>query len=363
MNRPATGVAGPQPSGPDPAAQPPMAERLASWARHHYGPEASVESVAPMPGNAGLSFGFDVGRPGESGAASGVERLVIRVPPAGVRRKGNTDVLRQVPLLQAAAADGVPVPAVRWWGDDERWFGVPYLVVDRLPGRSLNLFAPEPDFFDLSPAGVRAVFRQAVEALVATHRVDWRSRLPEWDEPRSLEAEIAFWDPILGKGDDEGWISAGRELRDALLLTRPAEPDPGLVHGDFYSNNWVVDGEGRLRAVVDWEIAAIGPSLLDLGWLCMMYDPESWPPAQRARMGWAPAVEDIVGLYEDASGQPVPDVAWYRALAGFRLAAITSLNVRLQRRGQRPPDPVWDLMADSYPYRVAQARRLAGPGA
>ena len=48
-----------------------------------------------MPGHAGLSFGFTV----EHGEAR--DELVMRVPPKGVRRKGNTDVIRQVPLLQA----------------------------------------------------------------------------------------------------------------------------------------------------------------------------------------------------------------------------------------------------------------------
>jgi len=358
-------VSGPPAGGARQATERPMEDLLGAWARHHYGPEASVDAVSPMPGNAGISFGFDVTAP-ERGAGSDqapvVERLVIRVPPAGVRQKGNTDVLRQVPLLQALAAEGVPVPAVRWWGDDERWFGVPYLIVERLPGRSLNIFAPDPTFFDLSVTGVRSLFRQAVEALVATHRLDWRTRLPGWDEPRDLEAEIRYWEPILAKGDDDEWIAAGHDLRDALLASRPPDPEPGVIHGDFYNNNWVVDESGRLRAVVDWEISAIGPSLLDLGWLCMMYDPESWGPTLREQLGWAPPVDEIVALYEEASGAAVPDIAWYRALAGFRLSAITSLNVRLQRTGRRPPDPVWDVMAEAYPYRVGQARRLAGGG-
>ena len=331
-----------------------MVPLLTRWAQHYYGPGTAVESVYAMPGNAGISFGFDVVPPG-----SAAEPLVIRVPPAGVRRRGNTDVLRQVPLLRALRAEGVPVAAVRWWGDDEEWFGVPYLVVERLPGRSLNVFAPDDRFFDLTPKGVAALFRQAIEALVATHRLDWRSKLADWDSPRSLTDEIRAWEPILFKGDDEQWVAQGMSLRDVLLETRPADPEPGVIHGDFYNNNWVVDGDGRLRAVVDWEISAIGPSLLDLGWLCMMYDPQSWGPSQRDRMGWAPSVAQIVALYEDTAGSSVPDIDWYRALAGFRLAAITSLNVRLQRTGKRPPDPVWDIMAESYSYRVDRARRLA----
>jgi aminoglycoside phosphotransferase (APT) family kinase protein len=231
-------------------------------------------------------------------------------------------------------------------------------VVERLPGRSLNVFEPDRAFFDLSPNGVERLFRQAVDALVAVHRLDWQSALAGWDRPRSLEDEIAFWDPILAKGDDPAWIALGRELRDALLAARPEEPAPGLLHGDFYTNNWVVDAGGRLRGIVDWEIAAIGPSLLDLGWLCMMYDPHSWAPAQRDRLAWGPDVDDIIALYEAAAGHPVDDVAWYRALAGYRLGAITALNVRLHRSGRRP-DPVWELMADSFPFRVGRALELA----
>ena len=87
-------------------------ELLALWAIDHYGSDASVDRVAPMPGHAGISFGFDVR------LGSVAERLVIRVAPPGVRRAGPADVLHQVPVLRAANLSGVPVPAVRWWSDD-----------------------------------------------------------------------------------------------------------------------------------------------------------------------------------------------------------------------------------------------------
>ena len=74
---------------------------------------------------------------GEGGQAKN-ESLVMRMPPKGVRQSGNTDVLRQVPLLHALKRHGVPVPTVRWSGDDLRWFEVPYLMVERLPGRTFR---------------------------------------------------------------------------------------------------------------------------------------------------------------------------------------------------------------------------------
>lgn len=48
-------------------------------------------------------------------------------------------------------------------------------------------------------------------------------------------------------------------------LDAPAHRDfldtggPGLVHGDFRPENLLVDAEGRLTAVIDWEAAKSGP--------------------------------------------------------------------------------------------------------
>jgi aminoglycoside phosphotransferase (APT) family kinase protein len=333
-------------AGLDPADLDRSSALVQAWAIEHYGPDSTVEDLRPMPGHAGISFGFDVVAGGRR------DPLVVRVPPRGVRRQGNTDVLRQVPVLQAAQAEGVPVAPVRWWSADERWFGSPFFMVERLAGSSVDSWEPA----DVERSASRSLFRQAIEALVAIHRVRWRTLLPDWSQPRTLDEEIRAWEPILVKGENPEWISRGLKLRDALLAHRPPEPDPGLVHGDFYSNNWVWDG-GRLLAVVDWEISAIGPSLLDIGWLCMMYDQESWGPTRHAVMGWSPCPDEIAALYQEISGSPVPDLGWYRALAAWRLGSITALNYRLHRDGRRP-DETWELLAEAFIPMIDQAHRL-----
>ena len=134
-----------------------LAERVQIWAEAHYGENAHATGLETMPGHAGLSFGFTV----EHGDDERDE-LVMRVPPKGVKRKGNTDVIRQVPLLQALHAEGVRVPPVRWWSEDEQWFDVPYFMVDRLPGTTFAFRDPacaarSPD----GAVGVRASRRRA----------------------------------------------------------------------------------------------------------------------------------------------------------------------------------------------------------
>jgi hypothetical protein len=41
---------------------------------------------------------------------------------------------------------------VRWWGEDERWFGVPYLIVDYVPGATLgDVFRDTSEVADAEP--------------------------------------------------------------------------------------------------------------------------------------------------------------------------------------------------------------------
>lgn len=319
---------------------------LQRWAEEYYGRQALVEGLYPMPGHAGISFGFDVVVDGAR------DPLVVRVPPAGVRRSGNTDVLRQVPVLEAAREAGVRVAKVRFWGSDEQWFGVPYMMVERLSGTSLECWEPaHPD-----AAAVTGIFTDATQALVAIHRVPWRSSLPGWGQPRNLREEIDFWLPVLAKGASQNWIDRCHRLRADLLERMPPEPEPALVHGDFYSNNWVCAGD-RLLAVVDWEIASIGPPLLDVAWLCMIYDPSGWGPIRRPWMTWAPSPEQIAADYEHAVGRPVEHLGWYRGLAAWRFGAIIALNYRLHVEGRRF-DPTWDLLEDSFDAILHRGEQL-----
>ncbi|MBI5089622.1 MAG: phosphotransferase, partial [Actinobacteria bacterium] len=140
--------------------------QLDQWAAAHYHEGVMVRDLRPMPGHAGLSFGFDV-----RDSTGILDRLVIRMPPKGVRRSGNTDVLRQVPLLRALAAQGVPVAPVVWFDDDERWFGVPFFMVRFLRGDTYQVRDPAPSFEHVSCA---EVLRSAVEALAGVHIVDHR---------------------------------------------------------------------------------------------------------------------------------------------------------------------------------------------
>jgi aminoglycoside phosphotransferase (APT) family kinase protein len=326
--------------------------RLQRWADSEVLAGGRVSGLAPMPGNAGLSFGFDV----VDGDSIVVRSLVVRFAPPGVRRSGNTDVLRQVPLLQALPRAGVPVAPLVWWTGDEEWFGTDAIVQERLTARPLRLWdggdgVPDPEPY----------LRSAVGVLARLHALDWERLLAGWESPRPVAEEIAFWDRLLVKHPEPGWTEAGQALAADLRRTDPGRHRTGLFHGDFHTNNVLFDDDARVAAVVDWEIAGIGATGLDLGWLALMTDPTCWHPDQGAAMRVVAEPAWLRAEYETAAGVAAPDLDWYEALACYRFGAIAGFNVRLHRTGRRP-DPLYEDMASSVPVFFARGRELVRGG-
>lgn len=326
-----------------------LAERLTSWSRATYGAAATLHDVRPLGGHSAVTVGFEVHRPGAP-----AERLVLKAPPPGVSRKNNFDVLRQVPVLQLLAAEGIPAPRAVHWSDDEAAFGSPYLMMSRLPG------AAPPDLFGPAAgqgvSGVEALFEQPMRALARLHAIPARDGLPGWRTVRGPAAEIEHWVQVVAKSSDTGWIALAERVRGLLHATMPDEPPIGIVHGDFYSNNWVFDGP-VLSGIVDWEGASIGPSLLDLGWVAMMYDRESWGPLRRRSMDWHPGPDFFIEAYRRLSPLDLGAIDWYRALAGYRLSCITAYYFERHRTG-KVHNPAWDVLGESGPFMLRRATEL-----
>lgn len=323
---------------------PQVVGQLTAWAREHVPGAHGVAGVAPMPGNSGLSFGFDV-LDGDGGTLSS---LVVRLAPPGVRRQGNTDVLRQVPLLQVLERAAVPVARLVWSSDDPRWFGTDAIVQERLAAKHLPMHDASTG---LSPLGGDPMpyLRRAVDVLADIHRVDPAAGLGHW-EPQGVAEQVEFWRRLLPKHPEPAWTELGERLADRLLATDPGEHVVGLFHGDYQTHNVLYDqADGHLVAVVDWEIAGIGPVGLDLGWLSMMLDQECWHPERAAIALLSADPAQLRSWYEETTGRPLEHFDWYRAFACYRYGAITGFNLRLHRTGRRV-DATNELTGPAAPY-------------
>jgi aminoglycoside phosphotransferase (APT) family kinase protein len=313
---------------------------------------ARVTDVRPLPGHAGFGYGFVLERSRADAKPSG--RLVLRVAPEGVRISGPADVVRQARIMESLADTEVAVPPVLWYGDEAEFFGRPYYVVGWVNGFKLA------DHPHLPKPQAKALARRGVETLAALHRVDWRTRTAAWGEPQPLEEEMKRLDHLLDRPTlDPKVVARGPELRDRLRASLPVEAHVGCVHGDFQWANVLFD-DGRVAALIDWEIALLGPTLLDIGWLSFFADPDTW--VDEKRIGGAPIEPDeIFEIYAEAAGRPldVREVRWFRAFAGYRFGVITCFNVMLHRRGKRH-DPQWEETARSAPLMFDHGLELLG---
>lgn len=323
-------------------------QRLANFCRAKYkDPKAEIAHVEIMPGHAGFSWGFTV----ESRRVR--ESWFIRLPPPNVRWRGTADVLRQVAALNALDGTAVPHCSVKWSGTDLQWFGCPYFVTPLLRGDVLRVGKGEWGG-RLKPKEILAIGREAMTALADIHRVD-TAKLEYLGDPVELDEDVTRWDTFFERVAEPERLANAPRVRSLLLENRPTDVHIGLFHGDFQSANlFCSQSDPQLLAVIDWELTGIGAVLNDVGWVCTFSDKEAWAPGHRGNFLDATRLE---ALYIEAWGAPVPDIAWFRALACYKFAIITGFNLSLHRRGKRV-DESWEESKRSMAPLVDRATEL-----
>jgi aminoglycoside phosphotransferase (APT) family kinase protein len=260
------------------------------------------------------------------------ERLVLRLPSV-VPSFPVYDLGAQARVLDALARAGIPTARVVAYEADDSHFGAPALLLEHVDGRA----GPETPGVDPwitdAPAGAqRAVQTAFLEVVAAIHRVDWRA-LGLGEVLRGaagdVRAEVEWWREYVD------WATEGappRGLADAVGWCAdhaPANPpDPALCWGDARIGNLLFDEQRAVVAVLDWELATLGPPESDLGWYLAL-------DALTARFtGAVPGFRDRAGAiahYEARLGRAVADLAFHEAFALVRSAAISDRQARIAR--------------------------------
>lgn len=307
----------------DPALDPARAD-LETYLRATWGePGLTVGAFEAFgDGHSGFTFLTEISGCSRAGAH------VLRLSPPGANLTGPADVGRQGRIMEALGRAGLPAP--------------PILATDHRPvvdGRSFVLMRK------VAGSGWKATAEATSHLHVAEEAVGVLARLarlgPEatglaGEEAYSPAAEIGRWTPLLARSP-ESIHDDGRGLADALRAAAPAPPaQASLVHGDFHYGN-LLFADGRVVAVVDWEIAALGPPLVDLGCLAVASLRRRYAPEPNPTGSVDVTAADLVAL----AGADEGEAAWYVAAACFKYAAILGYNLGLHRRGRRI-DPVYE---------------------
>jgi aminoglycoside phosphotransferase (APT) family kinase protein len=312
---------------------------------------AKIGRFHPLPGHAGVSYWFDY-LPYEPKRAE-AERLVIRLAPEGVPPVGPNDVVRQAKIMEALAAQSeIPTPPVRWLEDDPKWLGRSFFIAGYVTSDK-----PALGTRDFGAAEMDQCAREATTALARLHRAD-RRVLPVFGPLNSLRAEMSRLERLLDRPSiDRKLAGFASKLRRPILEGFPEKTPIGCLHGDFNWSNCLFRN-GRLVAIIDWELAQVGAVLIDIGWLCLFSDCASWESHELIPRH-VPPPDKLAEYYRTAGGRFVSErsLRWFRAFAAYRFGVITAFNLMLHRRGKRH-DPMWEKIAVSAPRMFERGREL-----
>ena len=194
--------------------------------------------------------------------------------------------LQQRCLHLVRAHTDVPVPDAPWYEPDPSWLGTPFLVMGRVDGVAATDIPPYPFggwIFDATPEQRRQIERRLVSVLARLHTLRPGGRADDdsvdlrfLDRP---EHGATALDQHLGyQRWYYDWARDG--LRVPLVERTFAWLDEHRPDAEFPTVlNW---GDARIGnvlwrdhvpvAVLDWEMAALGPPEVDLAWTIHLHE-------------------------------------------------------------------------------------------
>ena len=301
---------------------------LEAWCAEHRPDVASAGIAELRHPSSGLSNETIVVTTNPTADGTPGPRIVVRLPPL-LPSFPHHDLASEARVHAAVTAAGVPTAAPMQHEPDPRWLGTEFVVLPFVPGTipgSASLF--DPWLTEAAEGQRRAAQRAMVQVLGTIGRVPWRGTAIE-ELARagggSLAAELDRWDDYLR------WATGDQRLPRIEALLRwcrdhaPADDvEPSLVWGDPRLENLVFDDDRQVVAVLDWELATIGPAELDLGWYLglerVLHELVQMAPLA----GFAPP-EAVVADLSAELGRPLRDPAWHQIFGVVRSICI---NVR-----------------------------------
>lgn len=253
-------------------------------------------------------------------------RLLRRPPEARIDATAHS-LEREYRVLMALSDTHVPVPRPIAASHAPPSDGRPALLMEFIEGVSITDELPAS-----YPVGAGAtVGEQMIDALADLHSLPWRELgLENFGRPENfLGRQVHRWGKQYERYRHRE-LPFFAEVAAWLEHNRPADGEPGILHGDFHLDNCLFSRNApvRLQAVIDWEMSTIGDPLLDVGlalgfWGDHRAEPRAMPRIQGvSRHPGAPSREELAERYESRSGRSLRHLDYYMALGFWKLAAI-----------------------------------------
>jgi aminoglycoside phosphotransferase (APT) family kinase protein len=252
--------------------------------------------------------------------------FVARMQPRMNQMFIDADVVREGKLIaRLGAISPIAVPRVRAIVAEPSALGAPFFLMDKVEGHvpagspSVHV---DPWMREMTDDQRRTLLTNAQDVLPQVHAV----------EPGEV-ADILDASPEAATADADirrlrrwyDWARRDRRfpvLDEALACVQASgghASEPVLLWGDPRPGNMIFAEDLTVAAVLDWEIASIGPPELDLGWWLTMDEFARRGAEDRALNGF-PSGAEIIRRYESVSGRKAGDLDYYRLVAAVKLA-------------------------------------------
>jgi len=122
-------------------------------------------------------------------------------------------------------------------------------------------------------------------------------------------------------------LPAIEEVARRLATRMPEQQGVSIAHGDYRFGNVLTDvAQGRVTAVLDWELCTLGDPLADVGYVGVYWaDPgmaQSRPNDPTGIEGF-PSYAELLDRYAARTQRDLSEIDYYIAFGSFRLAVIS----------------------------------------
>jgi aminoglycoside phosphotransferase (APT) family kinase protein len=249
---------------------------------------------------------------------------VLRRPPLRQVLATAHDMRREHRIISALGPTDVPVPPALGLCEDDAVNGAPFYVMGYVDGQVIRDAGAA---HALTIDQRRAAGDSIVDVLAAIHSVDVDAvglgDLGRKDGyiARQLKRWYGQWEQSKTRE-----VPAVDEVHAILSSRIPEQGSAAIVHGDYRLDNCMIGRDGRIIAVLDWEICTLGDPMADLG-LLMVYWNEA-DDGDATLLGAPTAVEgfpkrkELLDRYAETSGRDIAAIDYYIAFGYWKLACI-----------------------------------------
>ena len=252
-------------------------------------------------------------------------RWVARRPPLAGLTPSAHDMEREWAVTSALSGTAVPVATPVVIDRTGEFIGAPCTVVEFVDGQVIR---SAEDLDAWSDTDVATNFDALVQTLADLHAVDYRAvGLADFGRPEGFAArQVKLWTRQWGHVKTRELPDVER-LADLLAARTPKHARSTIVHGDFRIDNTIVapNDPGRIAAVVDWEMAALGDPLTDVALMCVYREPV-FSQVLGFEAAWTsdryPDSAAMAQRYAQIAGADLGDWGFYVGLANLKLGVI-----------------------------------------